>query len=71
LIDKVEREVAFLLSCVKSTKLNSRRNRMINCIADFASEGGECGVGLALQDENGRFLFFIPGLRYMVTQPPG
>ena len=44
---------------------------MINCIADFAPEGSECGVGLALQDINGRFLFFIPGLRYMVTHPPG
>jgi len=44
---------------------------MINRIADFAPEGTESGVGLALQDENRRFLFFIAGIRHMVACPTG
>jgi 8-oxo-dGTP pyrophosphatase MutT (NUDIX family) len=44
---------------------------MINCVADSAPEGNESGVGLALQDNNGRFLFFIAGTRHMVACPPG
>jgi len=44
---------------------------VINCVADFAPEGNESGVGLALQDNDGRFLFFIAGTRHMVTCPPG
>jgi 8-oxo-dGTP pyrophosphatase MutT (NUDIX family) len=44
---------------------------MINCVADFAPEGKESGVGLALQDNNGRFLFFIAGTRHMLACPPG
>ena len=44
---------------------------MINCVADFAPEGTESGVGLALQDNSGRFLFFIAGTRHMVACPPG
>jgi 8-oxo-dGTP pyrophosphatase MutT (NUDIX family) len=56
---------------VKSAKLDQSRNRMINCVADFAPEGTESGVGLALQDDRGRFLFFIAGTRHMVACPPG
>jgi len=44
---------------------------MINCVADFAPEGTESGVGLALQDNNERFLFFIAGTSHMVACPPG
>jgi 8-oxo-dGTP pyrophosphatase MutT (NUDIX family) len=44
---------------------------MINRIADFAPEGTESGVGLALQDKNGRFLFFVAGIRHMVACPAG
>jgi 8-oxo-dGTP pyrophosphatase MutT (NUDIX family) len=44
---------------------------MINCVADFAPEGSESGVGLALHDENGRFLFSIAGTRHVVACPLG
>jgi 8-oxo-dGTP pyrophosphatase MutT (NUDIX family) len=44
---------------------------MINCVADFAPEGSESGVGLALHDENGRFRSFIAGTRHMVACPLG
>jgi len=44
---------------------------MINCIADFAPKGSESGVGLALQDENGLFLFFLAGIRHLSFCPPG
>jgi 8-oxo-dGTP pyrophosphatase MutT (NUDIX family) len=44
---------------------------MISRIADFAPEGSESGVGLALQDDDGRFLFFIAGTRHVVACPPG
>jgi 8-oxo-dGTP pyrophosphatase MutT (NUDIX family) len=44
---------------------------MTGCLADFAPEGSESGVGLALQDNDGRFLFFIAGTRHMVACPPG
>ena len=33
-------------------------------IADFVPEGAEAGVGLVLQDENGRYLFFVAGTRH-------
>jgi 8-oxo-dGTP pyrophosphatase MutT (NUDIX family) len=52
-------------------KLNQSKNRAINCVADFAPEGTESGVGLALQDNSGRFLFFIAGTRHKVACPPG
>jgi 8-oxo-dGTP pyrophosphatase MutT (NUDIX family) len=72
LLDRLDyNKVAFLLVPVKSVRLNQGRDRMINCIADFAPEGTESGVGLALQDENWRFLFFIAGIRHMVACPPG
>jgi 8-oxo-dGTP pyrophosphatase MutT (NUDIX family) len=72
LLDRLDyNKMAFLLVPVKSVRLNQGRDRMINCIADFAPEGTESGVGLALQDENGRFLFFIAGIRHMVACPPG
>lgn len=41
----------------------------INSLADFAPEGTETGVGLALQDSQGRFLFFLAGTRHHC--PPG
>jgi 8-oxo-dGTP pyrophosphatase MutT (NUDIX family) len=33
-------------------------------IDDFAPEGTEAGVGLALQEESGRYLFFLAGSRH-------
>ena len=42
---------------------------MIRTIEDFAPEGAEAGVGLALQDANGRYLFFLAGTRHYC--PPG
>ncbi len=42
---------------------------MIQSIADFCPEGVEAGVGLALQDDRGRYLFFIAGTRHRC--PPG
>ncbi len=38
-------------------------------LADFAPEGVEAGVGLALQDPGGRYLFFLAGRRHRL--PPG
>jgi len=37
---------------------------MIRAIADFAPEGTEAGVGLALQDDSERYLFFLAGTRH-------
>jgi 8-oxo-dGTP pyrophosphatase MutT (NUDIX family) len=37
---------------------------MIRTIADFAPDGTEAGVGLVLQDQGGRYLFFIAGTRH-------
>lgn len=37
---------------------------MIRTIADFAPKEAEAGVGLALQDEAGRYLFFLAGTRH-------
>ena len=37
---------------------------MINAIADFAPEDEEVGVGLALQDDSGRYLFFLAGTKH-------
>jgi 8-oxo-dGTP pyrophosphatase MutT (NUDIX family) len=42
---------------------------MIKTIADFAPEGTETGVGLVLQDADGRYLFFLAGTRHAC--PPG
>jgi 8-oxo-dGTP pyrophosphatase MutT (NUDIX family) len=42
---------------------------MFRTIAEFAPEGTEAGVGLALQDEAGRYLFFLAGTRHRC--PPG
>jgi len=41
----------------------------IQSIADFAPEDAETGVGLALQDAAGRYLFFLAGTRH--SCPPG
>jgi 8-oxo-dGTP pyrophosphatase MutT (NUDIX family) len=38
-------------------------------IADFCPEDAEAGVGLVLQDDEGRFLFFVAGHRHYC--PPG
>jgi len=38
-------------------------------IADFCPQGVEAGVGLALQDDKGRYFFFIAGTRHFC--PPG
>ena len=42
---------------------------MINRITDFAPDGTETGVGLAIQDNDGRYLFFLAGTRHHC--PPG
>jgi len=42
---------------------------MISTIYDFAPDGVEAGVGLALQDDVGRYLFFLAGTRHHC--PPG
>ncbi len=42
---------------------------MIKTIADFAPEDAETGVGLVLQDDSGRYLFFLAGTRHHC--PPG
>jgi 8-oxo-dGTP pyrophosphatase MutT (NUDIX family) len=42
---------------------------VIKSISDFCPQGAEAGVGLALQDEEGRYLFFIAGTRHYC--PPG
>ena len=42
---------------------------MIKTIADFVPDNAEAGVGLALQDDEGRYLFFLAGIRY--SCPPG
>jgi 8-oxo-dGTP pyrophosphatase MutT (NUDIX family) len=40
-------------------------------IADLIPEGAEAGVGLALQDEQGRYLFFLAGTRHRHHCPAG
>lgn len=42
---------------------------MIKAIADFAPQDAETGVGLVLQDDRGRYLFFLAGPRHYC--PPG
>ena len=42
---------------------------MIKAIADFVPDNAEAGVGLALQDDEGRYLFFLAGIRHRC--PPG
>jgi 8-oxo-dGTP pyrophosphatase MutT (NUDIX family) len=42
---------------------------VITSIADYIPVGAETGVGLALQDEAGRYLFFLAGTRHRC--PPG
>jgi 8-oxo-dGTP pyrophosphatase MutT (NUDIX family) len=42
---------------------------MFRTIAEFAPEGTEAGVGLALRDDSGRYLFFLAGTRHRC--PPG
>jgi ADP-ribose pyrophosphatase YjhB (NUDIX family) len=42
---------------------------MLTMIADFVPQGAEGGVGLALQDDEGRYLFFLAGTRHHC--PPG
>lgn len=42
---------------------------MISAIADFVPEGAEAGVGLVLQDDSGRYMFFLAGTRHHC--PPG
>jgi hypothetical protein len=42
---------------------------VIGRIEDFAPEDSEAGVGLALEDGEGRYLFFLAGTRHRC--PPG
>ena len=46
-----------------------KRRTMIRTIADFAPDDTEFGVGLVLQDDAGRYLFFLAGTRHWC--PPG
>jgi hypothetical protein len=38
--------------------------KVLTAIADFVPNGAEAGVGLALQDDDGRYLFFLAGTRH-------
>ena len=49
--------------------LRSLQISMIRTIEDFTPEGVESGVGLAIQGEAGRYLFFLAGSRHLC--PPG
>jgi 8-oxo-dGTP pyrophosphatase MutT (NUDIX family) len=42
---------------------------VIRAITDFCPDDAEAGVGLALQDDQGRYLFFLAGTRHRC--PPG
>ncbi len=42
---------------------------MIRAIDDFVQDNAEAGVGLAIRDEEGRYVFFLAGTRYRC--PPG
>ena len=42
---------------------------MMHSISEFCPVGAEAGVGLALQNEKGRYLFFLAGTRHCC--PPG
>jgi ADP-ribose pyrophosphatase YjhB (NUDIX family) len=42
---------------------------VLTTIADFVPQGAEAGVGLAVQDDEGRYLFFLAGARHRC--PPG
>jgi 8-oxo-dGTP pyrophosphatase MutT (NUDIX family) len=42
---------------------------VLEAIADFVPHGAEAGVGLALKDDGGRYLFFLAGTRHYC--PPG
>jgi 8-oxo-dGTP pyrophosphatase MutT (NUDIX family) len=42
---------------------------VLTAIADFVPSDAEAGVGLALQDDGGRYLFFLAGTRHHC--PPG
>lgn len=42
---------------------------MIRSIADFCPQGAEAGVGLAISEPSGRYLFFLAGARHYC--PPG
>jgi ADP-ribose pyrophosphatase YjhB (NUDIX family) len=42
---------------------------VVTRIADFVPRGAEAGVGLALRDDEGRYLFFLAGTRH--SCPPG
>lgn len=44
---------------------------MIKKIADFAPDDAEAGVGLALQDDAGHYIFFLAGIRHIHLCPPG
>lgn len=46
-----------------------QNNIIIKSISDFAPDGKESGVGLALPDDDSRYLFILPGTRYHL--PPG
>ncbi len=44
---------------------------MFRTIEEFAPDGTEAGVGLVLQDERDRYLFFLAGTRHQRQCPPG
>jgi 8-oxo-dGTP pyrophosphatase MutT (NUDIX family) len=49
--------------------LDASGGDMYDLIADFAPKGVEAGVGLALQDDNERYLFFLAGRRHHHCAP--
>jgi 8-oxo-dGTP pyrophosphatase MutT (NUDIX family) len=44
---------------------------MIKTIADFTPANVETGVGLALQNDAGHYIFFLAGIRHVHLCPPG
>lgn len=67
--DRSDEKVVIHRLIVLESGLLSRTIRMIRAISDFAPDDVEAGVGLALQDDSGRYLFFLAGVRHRC--PPG
>jgi 8-oxo-dGTP pyrophosphatase MutT (NUDIX family) len=44
---------------------------MFSTIEEFAPQGTEAGVALVLQDDSGRYIFFLAGIRHQRQCPPG
>ena len=56
--------------CITAGQFKTRSTTtLIRAIADLIPDDAEAGVGLALQDDEGRYLFFLAGTRHRC--PPG